>query len=64
MHEVPGISPRRCFALPLKVADAGFTVFMPHLFSPLARKINPVDRMFQLARGCINRKFHALAEDR
>ncbi len=49
MHEVPGIS-AEVLRFADKVADAGFTVFMPHLFGPLGRKTNPVDRMFQLAR--------------
>ncbi len=63
MHEVPGIS-AEVLRFADKVADAGFTVFMPHLFGTLGRKTNPVDRMFQLARVCISREFHALAEDR
>ena len=63
MHEVPGIS-AEVLRFADKVADAGFTVFMPHLFGTLGRKTNPVDRMFQLARVCISREFHVLAEDR
>ena len=63
MHEVPGIS-AEVLRFADKVAGAGFTVFMPHLFGPLGRKTNPVDRMFQLARVCISREFNALAEDR
>ena len=63
MHEVPGIS-TEVLRFADKVADAGFTVFMPHLFGTLAKKTNPVDRMFQLARVCISREFHALAENR
>ncbi len=63
MHEVPGIS-AEVLRFADKVADAGFTVFMPHLFGTLGRKTNPVDRMFQLGRLCISREFHVLAEDR
>lgn len=63
MHEVPGVS-AEVLRFARKVADAGFTVFVPHLFGTLGKKTNPVDRMFQLAKLCIGREFHALAEDR
>ncbi len=62
MHEVPGIS-TEVVRFADKVADAGFTVFMPHLFGTLGKKTNPVDRMGQLARLCISREFHVLAEN-
>ena len=63
MHEVPGIS-AEVVRFADKVAAAGFTVFMPHLFGTLGRKTNPAERMFQLARVCISREFAALAENR
>ncbi len=63
MHEVPGIS-TEVIRFADKVADAGFTIFMPHLFGTLGRKTNPVDRMGQLAKICISREFHCLAENR
>lgn len=63
MHEVPGIS-AEVARFARKVADAGFTVFMPHLFGPIGKKTNEADRMFQLAKLCVSREWHVLAENR
>lgn len=62
MHEVPGIS-AEVARFSRKVADSGFTVFMPHLFGVLGAKTNPVNRVGELAKICINREFHVLAEN-
>ncbi len=62
MHEVPGIS-AEVARFSRKVADSGFTVFMPHLFGVLGAKTNPVNRVGELAEICINREFHVLAEN-
>ncbi len=63
MHEVPGISVEVAhFAR--KVANHGFTVFMPHLFGPVGVKTTELNRMVELAKLCINREFHVLAENR
>jgi dienelactone hydrolase len=63
MHEVPGISVEVArFAR--KVVDAGFTVFMPRLFGPVGVETTEVNRMAQLAKLCISREFHVLAENR
>jgi Dienelactone hydrolase family len=63
MHEVPGIS-TEVLRFARKVADAGFTVFMPHLFGVLGKKTNELNRVRELARICISREWHVLAERR
>jgi hypothetical protein len=63
MHEVPGISVE-VLRFARKVVDAGFTVFMPHLFGTLGKKTTEPDRLFQLARLCVSREWHVLASDR
>ena len=63
MHEVPGIS-AEVARFARKVVDAGFTVFMPHLFGPVGVKTTEFNRLSQLAKLCISREFHVLAENR
>ena len=63
MHEVPGVT-TEVLHFVRRVADAGFTVFMPHLFGPVGVKTTPFNRLPQLVRVCISREFHVLAEDR
>ena len=63
MHEVPGIS-AEVLRFARKVVDAGFTVFMPHLFGVLGKKTNELNRVRELARLCISREWHVLAEKR
>jgi len=63
MHEVPGIS-AEVARFARKVADAEFTVFMPHLFGVAGAKTNPINRMGELAKLCISREWHVLAERR
>jgi dienelactone hydrolase len=63
MHEVPGIT-TEVLRFARRVADAGFTVFLPHLFGPVGVDTTPVNRMAELARVCISREFHVLAEHR
>ena len=63
MHEVPGIS-TEVARFARKVVDAGFTVFMPHLFGPVGVKTTEFNRLSQLAKLCISREFHVLAENR
>ena len=63
MHEVPGIS-AEVLRFARKVADAGFTVFMPHLFGVEGAKTNALTRVRELARLCISREWHVLAEHR
>ena len=63
MHEVPGIS-AEVVRFGRKVADAGFTVFMPHLFGVLGSKTSELGRARELAKLCISREWHVLAENR
>lgn len=63
MHEVPGIS-AEVLRFARKVVDAGFTVFMPHLFGVVGKKTNEFNRVRELARLCISREWHVLAEKR
>jgi dienelactone hydrolase len=63
MHEVPGIS-AEVARFARKVADKGFTVFMPRLFGPVGVKTTELNRMAALARLCVSREFHVLAENR
>lgn len=58
MHEVPGIYPEVAeFAR--KVADAGFTVFMPSLFGTPGKPFSAGYAATQIARACIRREFAA-----
>ena len=58
MHEVPGIYPEVAeFAT--KVADAGFTVFMPSLFGTPGKPFSATYAATQIARACIRREFAA-----
>ncbi len=63
MHEVPGIS-AEVARFARKVVDAGFTVFMPRLFGPVGVESSEFNRVAQLAKLCISREFHVLAENR
>ncbi len=63
MHEVPGIS-EEVARFARKVADAGFTVFMPHLFGVLGARTNELSRLRELAKLCVSREWHVLAENR
>jgi hypothetical protein len=63
MHEVPGIS-LEVIRFARKVVDAGFTVFMPHLFGIFGTETNEARRVRELARLCVSREWHVLAENR
>ena len=63
MHEVPGIS-LEVIRFARKLVDAGFTVFMPHLFGIFGTPTNEGNRLRELARLCISREWHVLAENR
>lgn len=61
MHEVPGITPEVAdFAR--RVADDGFTVFLPHLFGKPGQPLSPGYALGQILHCCISREFHVLAE--
>lgn len=63
MHEVPGVS-AEVIRFARKVVDAGFTVFMPHLFGQVGKRTTEVGRFRELAKLCISREWHVLAENR
>lgn len=60
MHEVPGITPEVAdFAR--RVADAGFTAVMPHLFGTPNKPFSNSYAAGQIVRLCISREFTLLA---
>lgn len=63
MHEVPGVS-AEVVRFARIVSGAGFTVFMPHLFGVVGSRTNEATRLWELARLCVSREFHVLAENR
>lgn len=64
MHEIPGITPQ-VKACAERIADAGFTVFMPHLFGTPGKPLTvayATSQMFQSI--CIRKEFVCLARGR
>jgi len=62
MTEMPGISPHVArFAR--WVRDAGFTVYMPHLFGRDGAPVTPLYSLRTIARACISREFRAFASN-
>lgn len=60
MTEMPGISPHVArFAR--WVRDAGFTVYMPHLFGKDGAVPTPAAGVFEIAKACVSREFRAFA---
>lgn len=60
MHEIPGIVPEvRRFAE--RVADDGFTVFVPHLFGTPDKPFSSFYVAGEMVRACISREFSVLA---
>lgn len=59
IHEVPGITPQVA-AFGLRVAAAGFTVFLPTLFGEPGRRFGLRYSGQMIARACINREFRVL----
>lgn len=60
MHEIPGITPEVA-GFARRVADAGFSVALPHLFGTPGKPLSIPYAAGQLARACISREFHVLA---
>jgi dienelactone hydrolase len=61
MHEIPGITPPVAeFAR--RVADAGFTAFLPHMFGTPGKPLSTLYMVEQLARVCISREFRVFAK--
>jgi dienelactone hydrolase len=60
MHEIPGITPEVArFAR--RVADAGFTAFLPHMFGTPGKALSFPYALGQIARACVSREFRVLA---
>ncbi len=61
IHEIPGITPPVAdFAR--RVAEAGFTAFLPHLFGTPGKPLSVGYLAGQMARVCISREFRVLAK--
>lgn len=56
IHEVPGLTPE-VVAFADRVAEAGFTVFMPSLFGTPGKRFSAAYAGKQIARACIRREF-------
>ncbi len=62
MSEMPGIYPL-VGRFAREVRDAGFTVWMPHLFGEDGRPLSLAYGLGSMIRGCISREFRAFAAD-
>jgi dienelactone hydrolase len=61
MHEIPGITPEvEHFAR--RVAEAGFRVYLPHMFGTPGKEFGVGYALGQMARACIAREFSVLAK--
>ena len=60
VHEIPGITPAVA-GFARRVADAGFTALVPHLFGTPGRDYSGGYILGQMLRACISREFHVLA---
>lgn len=61
MHEIPGITPQVA-AFARRVADDGFTVFLPHMFGTPGKPLSIPYALGEMARACVSREFHVLAK--
>jgi len=62
MHEIPGITPQVA-SFSRRVADEGFTVYMPHLFGKPDKPLSVPYVLGQMTRACISREFRVLARN-
>ena len=62
MTEMPGISPHVA-RFSRWVRDAGFTVYMPHLFGRDGAPAKMPGALFTMARACVGAEFRAFAAD-
>ncbi len=60
MHEVPGITPE-VEAFATRVAETGFTVYLPNLFGTPGKPLSAGYAAGQIVRACISREFSVLA---
>ena len=62
MHEAPGITPQVA-AFATRVADEGFTVWMPSMFGVPGKPLSNGYIVTSLARACVSREFKVLARN-
>lgn len=62
MHEVPGVY-SKVIELGKRIADEGFTVFIPDLFGTLYQEPSMGYVLGQISRLCIGKEFHTLASN-
>lgn len=60
MHEVPGLYPE-VVRFADRVVEAGFTVFLPHLFGEPGQELSTIYAVEQIVRACVAREFKVLA---
>ena len=60
MHEIPGITPPVA-AFARRVADAGFTVFLPRLFGDVGRPMTTGYALGEIGKACVSREFRVMA---
>lgn len=60
MTEIPGITPLVA-GFARRVAEAGFSVYLPYLFGETMRPVSPGYALNSMLRGCISREFRVLA---
>jgi dienelactone hydrolase len=60
MHEIPGITPEVA-GFARRVADEGFTAFLPRMFGTPGKPFGIPYVMGQMARACVSREFRVLA---
>jgi len=63
MSEIPGITPEVAY-FARRVAEAGFSVYMPYLFGETMRPYSKPYVLKIIARNCISREFRVLAAHR
>jgi dienelactone hydrolase len=61
MHEIPGITPQVA-EFSRRVADDGFTVYMPHMFGTPGKPLSIPYALGQMARACVSREFKVFAK--
>jgi dienelactone hydrolase len=63
MHELPGMIPE-CVDLARRIADEGFTVYMPLLFGEPDKPLSNPKLLVYTAQLCISREFYCFAKHR
>jgi dienelactone hydrolase len=62
MHEIPGITPEVA-GFARRVADAGFSVWLPWMFGEPGRPLSTPYMLGSMARACVGREFSVLARN-